>query len=83
MSLLFNRPEWMRCVSPTIRDAWFFGGVEALPALTSNDNARKKLYAQIPLGKPGTAKQVARAVLYLVGEEYITGQVLTMDGRLS
>jgi NAD(P)-dependent dehydrogenase (short-subunit alcohol dehydrogenase family) len=50
-----------------------------------DENARKKLYAQIPLGKTGTAKQVARAVLYLTGEDagYITGQVLTMDGGLS
>jgi 3-oxoacyl-[acyl-carrier protein] reductase len=50
-----------------------------------DDNARKKLYAQIPLGKTGTAVQVARAVLYLASEDasYITGQVLTMDGGLS
>jgi len=50
-----------------------------------DENARKKLYAQIPLGKTGTASQVARAVLYLASEDagYITGQVLTMDGGLS
>jgi len=50
-----------------------------------DDNARKKLYAQIPLGKTGTATQVARAVLYLASDDasYITGQVLTMDGGLS
>ena len=50
-----------------------------------DENARKKLYAQIPLGKPGTSKQVARAALYLSSEDatYITGQVLTMDGGLS
>ena len=50
-----------------------------------DENARKKLYAQIPLGKPGTAQQVARAVLYLASDDaaYITGQVLTMDGGLS
>jgi 3-oxoacyl-[acyl-carrier protein] reductase len=50
-----------------------------------DENARKKLYAQIPLGKPGTTKQVARSVLYLASEDaaYITGQVLTMDGGLS
>jgi 3-oxoacyl-[acyl-carrier protein] reductase len=50
-----------------------------------DDNARKKLYAQIPLGKTGTTSQVARAVIYLASEDagYITGQVLTMDGGLS
>ena len=50
-----------------------------------DENTRKKLYAQIPLGKAGTAFQVARMALYLAGEDagYITGQVLTMDGGLS
>jgi 3-oxoacyl-[acyl-carrier protein] reductase len=50
-----------------------------------DETVRKKLYAQIPLGKTGTPKQVARAALYLAGEDaaYITGQVLTMDGGLS
>jgi 3-oxoacyl-[acyl-carrier protein] reductase len=50
-----------------------------------DENARKKLYAQIPLGKTGTALEVARAVLYLASDDagYITGQVLTMDGGLS
>jgi NAD(P)-dependent dehydrogenase (short-subunit alcohol dehydrogenase family) len=50
-----------------------------------DENTRKKLYAQIPLGQPGTARQVARAVLYLASEDaaYITGQVLTMDGGLA
>jgi NAD(P)-dependent dehydrogenase (short-subunit alcohol dehydrogenase family) len=50
-----------------------------------DENARKKLYAQIPLGKTGTSKQVARAVLYLASDDasYITGQVMTMDGGLS
>lgn len=50
-----------------------------------DENARKKLYAQIPLGQPGTARQVARAAVYLASEDaaYITGQVLTMDGGLS
>src|SRR5260370_12009147 len=48
-------------------------------------NARKKLYAQIPMGKPGTPRHVARSVLYLATDDaaYITGQVLTMDGGLS
>ncbi|MEX2261876.1 MAG: 3-oxoacyl-ACP reductase FabG [Bryobacteraceae bacterium] len=50
-----------------------------------DENTRKKLYAQIPLGRTGTAKQVARAAVYLASEDaaYITGQVLTMDGGLS
>jgi 3-oxoacyl-[acyl-carrier protein] reductase len=50
-----------------------------------DENARKKLYAQIPLGQPGTALDVARLVLYLAGDEaaYITGQVWNIDGGLT
>ena len=59
------------------------GFIDTDMTASMDDNARKKLYAQIPLGKAGTAKQVARAVLYLAGEEYITGQILTLDGGLS
>jgi 3-oxoacyl-[acyl-carrier protein] reductase len=50
-----------------------------------DENARKKLLAQIPLGGAGTPDQVARLALYLASEDaaYITGQVITMDGGLS
>ena len=49
------------------------------------ENARKKLLAQIPLGVPGTPEQVARLALYLASDDaaYITGQVIAMDGGLS
>jgi 3-oxoacyl-[acyl-carrier protein] reductase len=61
------------------------GFIDTDMTASMDENARKKLYSQIPLGKTGTAKQVARAVLYLASEDaaYITGQVLTMDGGLS
>ena len=61
------------------------GFIETDMTSSIDENTRKKLYGQIPLGKPGTPKQVARAALYLASEDaaYITGQVLTMDGGLS
>jgi NAD(P)-dependent dehydrogenase (short-subunit alcohol dehydrogenase family) len=39
----------------------------------------------IPLGRQGTAREVASAVVFLLSEEasYITGHVLTVDGGLS
>lgn len=47
--------------------------------------ARKKLSAQIPLGKPGCPKDVAHLALYLAGPDagYVTGQVFTVDGGMS
>jgi 3-oxoacyl-[acyl-carrier protein] reductase len=61
------------------------GFIETDMTSSMDENTRKKLYSQIPLGQPGTAKQVARAAVYLASGDaaYITGQVLTMDGGLS
>ena len=46
--------------------------------------AKQKMLAQIPLGKFGGAKDVARAALFLVSEEssYITGQVIRVCGGM-
>jgi 3-oxoacyl-[acyl-carrier protein] reductase len=46
--------------------------------------ARKSMFAQIPLGSPGTPKQVAQVVAFLAGEDsgYITGQVLPGEGGM-
>lgn len=38
---------------------------------------------QHALGRIGTTEEVAEAVLYLVGAEWVTGSVLTVDGGLS
>ncbi len=35
---------------------------------------------EIPLGRLGRSEEIARAVLYLAGAEYVTGQVLHVDG---
>jgi 3-oxoacyl-[acyl-carrier protein] reductase len=61
------------------------GFIETDMTSSIDENTRKKLYSQIPMGKLGTPKQVARATLYLASEDaaYITGQVLIMDGGLT
>ncbi|HEY3132553.1 MAG TPA: 3-oxoacyl-[acyl-carrier-protein] reductase [Acidobacteriota bacterium] len=48
------------------------------------EETRKRLFAQIPYGSPGSPRQVAQAVLFLAGDgaEYITGQVLPVDGGM-
>ena len=38
------------------------------------------LAGEIPLGRLGKPEEIARAVLYLAGAEYVTGQVLHVDG---
>jgi 3-oxoacyl-[acyl-carrier protein] reductase len=55
------------------------GMVEAL-----SEDTRQQIMGRIPMGRFGTATDVAEAVLFLCSEGagYITGQVLTVDGGL-
>lgn len=49
-----------------------------------SEETRKMILGRIPMGRFGTAKDVAEAVAFLCSEGagYITGQVLTIDGGL-
>jgi 3-oxoacyl-[acyl-carrier protein] reductase len=53
---------------------------EAMPP-----EARKAMLDRVPMGRPGTAEEVAALVRFLAGREsgYITGQVFTIDGGLT
>jgi 3-oxoacyl-[acyl-carrier protein] reductase len=55
------------------------GMVEQLP-----EETRQQILGRIPMGRFGTAEEVAQAVVFLCSEgaSYITGQVLTIDGGL-
>ncbi|HEY8943166.1 MAG TPA: SDR family oxidoreductase, partial [Polyangiaceae bacterium] len=48
------------------------------------DDQRKAIAAQIPLGRTGTAREVAAAVLFLASDEasYVTGQSLRVNGGM-
>jgi 3-oxoacyl-[acyl-carrier protein] reductase len=61
------------------------GFIETEMTASMDDAVRKKLYAQIPMGEPGSAQDVAKLVLYLAGDgaRYITGQTWNMDGGLT
>jgi 3-oxoacyl-[acyl-carrier protein] reductase len=61
------------------------GAIETEMTASMDENAKKKLVANVPMGGLGTPEQVAKLALYLAGDDaaYITGQVFTMDGGLS
>jgi 3-oxoacyl-[acyl-carrier protein] reductase len=46
--------------------------------------ARQALLAQVPLGRIGTAREVAEVVRFLAGDgaAYVTGQVFHVNGGL-
>ncbi|MDC0181227.1 3-oxoacyl-ACP reductase FabG [Candidatus Thioglobus sp.] len=48
------------------------------------DDQKESLAAQIPMGRLGTANEVAQAVLFLAGESgsYITGQTIHVNGGM-
>lgn len=60
------------------------GAIDTPGAQSSNmsDEARAQMLAGIPLGRQGTAADIAHAALFLAsaGAAYITGHVLTVDG---
>lgn len=61
------------------------GFIETEMTASMDETLRKKLYAQIPMGEPGNAHDVAKLVLYLAGDDakYVTGQTWNMDGGLT
>jgi len=60
------------------------GFIETEMTAAIDENVRRKLYAQIPSGKPG-ARDVAKMAVFLAGDAapYATGQVWNVDGGLS
>src|SRR5579872_4525879 len=53
------------------------------PSLIATDmmNARRDQYvARIPLGRMGTPEEVAQVVLMVIGNEYMTGQTVQLNG---
>ena len=44
------------------------------------DEDHQAVLAQVPMGRPGSAEDVAMAVLFLLGNDYITAQNLRVDG---
>lgn len=49
------------------------------------EDAKKAMNSMIPMGKMGSAENIADLVLFLAGEhsDYITGQVICVDGGMS
>lgn len=60
------------------------GFIETDMTASLPEESRKKIFAGIPLGRPGNPEDVAAAVAFLASEEasYITGQIIHVNGGL-
>jgi 3-oxoacyl-[acyl-carrier protein] reductase len=60
------------------------GFIETDMTSSLTDKAREAMVAQIPLGRPGTADDIAAAVVFLASDNaaYITGQVIHVSGGM-
>jgi 3-oxoacyl-[acyl-carrier protein] reductase len=47
-----------------------------------SDGEKRELCEEIPLGRLGSPQEVARAVLFLAENRYVTGEVLSVNGGL-
>jgi len=65
-----------------------FPGITATPmnrSWTDDPQARQRVVAAIPLGRPARAEEVAAVIAFLASDEasYVTGAVWTVDGGLT
>ena len=60
------------------------GFIETDMTASIDEATRKKFYAQIPMGKPGSPRDVARLARFLIEDAaFVTGQVWTADGGMT
>lgn len=73
---LASRNILANCVAP--------GFIDTDMTSVLSDSVKKNINAQIPLKRMGSSEEVANSVYFLAGEEnnYITGQVLNVDGGM-
>lgn len=73
---LARRSIRVNAIAPGIIDAPMLG------AMLRNEDDKDALFARIPMGRPGLADEVGRAVAFLCSEaaSYITGSILPVDG---
>lgn len=69
-------------LAPDVRVNAIAPGPVLLPA-SYNDAQRESLLRRIPLGRLGDAGDVSRAVLFMCTNDFVTGQVLAVDGGQS
>ena len=47
------------------------------------EKAKQAMIAQVPMKRIGQAEEVAQVAIFLASQEYLTGQVLAIDGGMT
>ena len=75
--------SWARALAPLARANGIAPGAVLWPD-TMSETEKAKYLVRVPLGRVGTAEDVAKAVWYLAEEAtYVTGTILKLDGGRS
>ncbi len=69
-------------LAPEVRVNAVAPGV-VLPPAGYDEERLARIRERVPLGRIGTAEDVARAVVFLAENDYVTGQTITVDGGRS
>jgi pteridine reductase len=73
-----------RELAPRVRVNGVAPGAALWPEHYFDDEERREILKRIPLGRPAGAEQIVNAVMFMVaGSDYITGQILAVDGGRS
>jgi pteridine reductase len=73
-----------RDLAPDIRVNGIAPGVALWPQAAFSDAKQQAVLQRIPLGYPAGAGQIAAAVMFMIeGTDYVTGQILAVDGGRS
>jgi pteridine reductase len=66
-------------LAPTVRTVGVAPGTVQFPEAMS-EAQRERILSRIPLGRAGAPEDVARAVRFLVENDYLNGVILPVDG---
>lgn len=73
-----------RDLAPEVRVNGIAPGAALWPEGYMADAAKREILKRIPMGRPAGGEQIAEAVMFMVtGPDYITGQILAVDGGRS
>lgn len=70
-------------LAPNVRVNGVAPGAILWPESGSSVAEREKIVADTPMKRTGTPEDIANAVLFLAGSEFITGQIIAVDGGRS